>query len=301
MESDLRVNHSIDWLEVTSHKMNRPEELTPWVFDIGDELRPIPRYQKAFQTLPAGRLDISEDEKQGVHWTLLGQDWAAIRDAGISASGIVTHLSNYGATVSRLDFAVDIQGEADNPDKPRVSDVRLHIKNGWAGGLRHDTGYVPTEEEKGQTEYFGSKKADVRIRIYDKAAEMEMLWRAWVRVELQMRNKPATALMRDMAKEDVSIAGRTAIKQRLRMPFLWWFNAGLDGEFCELTKIPRPETNWQRWMRETVGSSVTKHMASDNDREFFIRWASNLLREAYAIDTIDAPLRRSISNLLDKH
>lgn len=278
------INHTIDWLECTSHKMKYEEKLVPLAFDIGDIIKPRPHYTKAFATMPAGRLDISDDERTGVHWTMTGSDLRTAREAGITTEVMLGHTVWYGATFSRLDFAVDIHHDASDPDHPRVSDVRLHVKNNWHEGIAHDTGYVPPDDTKGQTEYFGARSSKNRIRIYDKAKETGLLWDCWVRIELQSRDKPATLLARDMVKNGVSPVGATKIKKLLRFPFLHWYNHALETDRPELTAQPKNVPLWQRWMNTQVKASVKNHLKNDDDRQFFIEWCTELLKDAYALD-----------------
>lgn len=51
----------------------------------------------------------------------------------------------------------------------------------------------------GCTIYHGSKKSDMMIRIYDKAAERHRDGEHWIRVELQMRREIAMGFVRDLA------------------------------------------------------------------------------------------------------
>jgi len=273
MENDpLSITHSIDWLEASSHKMKYPEQLSPTMFDLVEKIPPKPRYETAWRLAPAGRLDIADNPRQGVHLTLTGTDLQEFRGGGYSAYLMLDYLKKYGATISRMDFAADCKADNDYPDKPRITDIRTHIKNGWHEGLAHRTGYVPTDQDKGQTEYFGAIDADVTGRAYDKAAEVGMLWEAWVRVELQARNKPATVLMANMVEHGISRAGTQRIKDSLRFPFLYWYNQLMDNEAVELTKVGKPVPKWQRWMNGQVLASIENHALEPADYAFLIDW-----------------------------
>lgn len=49
----------------------------------------------------------------------------------------------------------------------------------------------------GLTVYHGSRKSDIMIRIYDKAAERGISDQHWIRLEMQLRNERATAFARE--------------------------------------------------------------------------------------------------------
>ena len=56
---------------------------------------------------------------------------------------------------------------------------------------------------EGTSIYHGSRKSDMLIRIYDKAAEQGLEDEHWVRVELQMRNENASGFLREVLEKPI--------------------------------------------------------------------------------------------------
>ncbi len=87
------------------------------------------------------------------------------------------------------------------------------------------------EDIQGITVQIGSKKSDVLIRIYDKAAERGFDHdRHWIRVELQLRHDRAVCAAADVLKN--GHVGRTA--------------AGILHTYCTF-RTPTADTNKSRW------------------------------------------------------
>ena len=81
---------------------------------------------------------------------------------------------------------------------------------------------------EGTTIYHGSKKSDMLIRIYDKAAE-EGVEGHWVRVELQMRDNIATGFLSGMAGDSLG--------------------EHFSGVLCNYLRyvVPQEDLNMSRW------------------------------------------------------
>lgn len=68
----------------------------------------------------------------------------------------------------------------------------------------------------GTTIYHGSKKSDMLIRIYDKAAEMGHDDEHWIRVELQMRDQNAAGFVRSIASQGLGTTFLGVLRNYLR-------------------------------------------------------------------------------------
>ncbi len=111
---------------------------------------------------------------------------------------IMDSADNYHLT--RLDVAFD--------DHDGLLDIKRVFKDtlnenfvskfSW---YKHEAG------SQGTTVYFGSPKSDIRIRIYDKAAERGKVGEHWIRVELQLRDDRALEFARRVTSNELEITG----------------------------------------------------------------------------------------------
>lgn len=118
------------------------------------------------------------------------------------------HQNGYKAyNVTRLDLAYDdhigllnmFRMELDTRDRNYVSPSK-YSEIIWSDNQEDDI--------QGMTIQIGSDKSDVKIRIYDKAAERKYKDRYWIRVELQLRSERALIAARLLLEE--RHIGRTA-------------------------------------------------------------------------------------------
>lgn len=69
---------------------------------------------------------------------------------------------------------------------------------------------------EGTTIYHGSKRSDMLIRIYDKAAEQNLDDQHWIRVELQMRDKNASGFVQSVVNQSLGVAFVGVLRNYLR-------------------------------------------------------------------------------------
>lgn len=81
----------------------------------------------------------------------------------------------------------------------------------------------------GCTIYHGSRKSDMLIRIYDKAAERDLDDVHWIRIELQMRDAVAKGFAQQLLKAPVGLVYRGVLHNYLRYV------------------VPEDDTNMSRW------------------------------------------------------
>ena len=124
---------------------------------------------------------------------------------------------------------------------------------------------------KGETLYFGSKKSDVMIRIYDKAKQQGVDY-FWNRVEVQMRNERADSFFRQIAegrrlgalmfgvlKQYLNFTERSADTNKARWAVSEWWSGFLgDVEKLRLTieKARRSINDVARWVERQVAPSL---------------------------------------------
>lgn len=81
----------------------------------------------------------------------------------------------------------------------------------------------------GTTIYHGSPKSNMYIRIYDKAAERNLVGEHWIRVEMQMRDEIATGFVDGLQSNPVGVQFRGVLHNYLRYV------------------VPQADTNMSRW------------------------------------------------------
>lgn len=209
---------SIDWIAGTFHGLS--------VEEVKEAVAPP---DPGWTQLPHGRLGYTHavtwcgvtvlysplDPRMGVHVEVSGQGCRALREFGHVGDGTegsgrwspswsdcLQVWRMLGMTLTRLDVALD--------DRSGGWSVPQLVQ-AWRDGLLVSRSNAVQVVERGdvqgrgqgQTLYVGAPSSDVRVRVYDKAAEQQAEG-AWVRVELQCRRKRAQALGRMLEAEQVA-------------------------------------------------------------------------------------------------
>ena len=90
----------------------------------------------------------------------------------------------------------------------------------------------------GTTIYHGSPKSNMYIRIYDKAAERNLVGEHWIRVEMQMRDEIATGFVEGLQSNPVGVQFRGVLHNYLRYV------------------VPQADTNMSRWPLTTYWANL---------------------------------------------
>lgn len=122
--------------------------------------------------------------------------------------------------ITRTDIAYD-DHQGILPMDQIVSDTLCGM---WISKSRF---WESVQSSKGSSIYFGSPQSQIRIRIYDKAAERGFIDRHWVRVELQLRDERAKSFLSLNKSFGDSFTG--VVRNYLRFIY------------------PNKDTNKQRW------------------------------------------------------
>lgn len=199
MENNIKENVVLfDWLTAT-YKTDDTSDYAIWTTLLGmaqdiDWVEMDHGMNGYRQGLHFGGISVLYDGRpdMGVCVNMSGQGCRTFETYGSGDwKGLFDILQGEGFHISRLDVAFDDHSgildinqlffDADNCEfvsKSRYHDIRKSFKDG----------------RPGISVYHGSDKSDVYIRIYDKAAERGLpLGQHWIRVELQLRNKRASA------------------------------------------------------------------------------------------------------------
>lgn len=266
----VEIAKSIDWLQLTWTGRKYPEQVLPIMpsFELMDKTNPPANYEKAWKLANGGLYCYSSDIRQGIMVTMSGEPLRRAREAGCNDEGMVNWAKS-ARNVPRLDYAIDQFGDNGEVKSPKEF-FEAHSRGEIKTRLGLDRSHKDEKVENGRTYEWGSTKSDCRMVIYDKANEMKLLWKAWTRVEMRLRNEQAKALVRDMDVLGVSVAGDAKIKKVFKSD-LGWFMDMINSKSVDLTKIPRKKSNFGKWLRETVIPSIAGHIESDTDEiESFI-------------------------------
>jgi len=152
---------------------------------------------------------------------------------------IVAQVFAIGGHFTRCDLAIDdFQGLLE------MDEIQLTVRSGLVTArfskVKEFTEYDrKTGQTVGRGAYFGSRKSDVFLRIYDKALEQKKDHH-WVRIELELKNSKADAALKLVETQDVGDAVRGVLKDRLsfrekgagvnrsRWPVAKWWELFLD-------------------------------------------------------------------------
>lgn len=127
---------------------------------------------------------------------------------------VVGHVFAIGGHFTRCDLAIDdFQGALD------MDVIRQAVISGLVtANFRKVREYNERERKTGMLTgrgaYFGSRKSDVFIRIYDKALEQKVDYH-WVRVELEMKGSKADAAMKLVQTKEIGAVARGILNSRL--------------------------------------------------------------------------------------
>ncbi len=187
----------------------------------------------------------------GVHVSLPGQSLS--QKAPMEQKRILARLLNSGASLTRLDVAVDTDAEMD------ARGLKEQILQGIAVTRVLS---VPTlVEGSGETLYVGSRKSEKLLRIYDKAAEQKIEG-SWWRIELQLRGDAARKAGGILAHE-----GFGAIPGLIRGFCHWpndeaWLRALGNGNI-QIVPSQAKKTNTRNWLLGRVAETMAKEAAKD--------------------------------------
>lgn len=271
--NEAKVTQHLDWLEITYPILGQnlniayPEH---WSKE-RVETKPTNGYNVACR-YKDGRVEQLHTlyPSMGVHVTFPAQTLAQLKE---DEKWLIGWLVQSGATVTRLDFALDCYG------------VPLDFDALWEEVIarrytcRLRTPPIRTHDSiSGDIIYFGRMKSSIMTRIYNKAAEQKVSG-VWNRVETMMRHQRANFAAKKFASTDAEVAsfitGHVQIKN-----FKWWEDVMTMK--ATKTRYDRPTTNSRReWLMKSVAPSLAREMILDDTLyDDFIRRVDACYRES---------------------
>lgn len=142
-------------------------------------------------------------ENMGVHISMTGQgcrQYEALKSTKHCWFQLLHTITATGANITRLDLAIDnVDGALDLDaveSACRAGEVRTLFKKGMT---QEGISLLKVKENLGKTFYLGSPTSRLKVRFYDKAAQMKTQGH-WVRCELQLMAERATEAVRHILK-----------------------------------------------------------------------------------------------------
>lgn len=259
------ITYVIDWLSCTFGLAKDLTEILPQNsgFVITDEVKCRPNYDATYRLGCGGFLSVSQREKQGNLLELSGQPLRALRNADYGMENQIA-LVNSARNCTRVDFALDIQGENEAWTPQAILDEYNQKRLGMK--MKPDRKISNLREYGGDSIYFGGTSSDVQIRAYNKAAEMKQLWQAWTRIELQVRGRTANAFAFDLHTDGVEAGGNNWLWHKMQPLSGSWLQGVIRALGKPITLVPRKDSSFERWIAESIKPSFEKHMLIPSDR-----------------------------------
>lgn len=229
------------------------------LFLTGEILHPIRGYN-AGQAASFGRVFWhSGNRAQHIGVIFTGDDMRAAVNVLMPNTEMLNWAIAKARKIARLDVAVDIFDHRADP-----TDILTMWKAGYVGTpartVTETTSYTNTSDRgvvKTPTIYVGKRDSERMLRVYDKAGQTGGL-DTWVRAELQTRDDNAMGMAKAIQGGGLTDAGRQAIRSFCSIPTLHWWRLAMEGPAVELAKIPRRETNTEKWVMNVALPSVQK-------------------------------------------
>lgn len=180
------------------------------------------------------------------------------------------------AKFSRLDVAFDTVDPTAWPERLlwewRWKQVKTHIREeprSWQ------------KEGGGVTYYFGAETSPRQLRVYDKAAELELLAGLITRIELQNRDDLAQHLVGQVIKlNNLDWVAARAVKDFVDFPQVKWYQETLKSGGLTLDKLGRKKSDFQKWWREDIEKTFQNHYRdNENGDRMFLRQSLERMRE----------------------
>lgn len=270
---DIKIEKSLDWITATfpiewnemqktsNHDWTLP---TGGGFDVVSVGRKFGYYKRAVELSCGGTLQFSdnlETVKPHAMLNLTGanMNWLHQHAPKNSDEKLISWLHINARNVTRLDFAVDIFNGGSVPEFLGA------CQSGQAKTRAAISNYEAIKGKRGHTVYVGSKDSELRMRVYDKAAEMGQFEKTWTRIELQARGDYAMALKLDMNNKGVSIGGTDRINKFCDATCLDWWKHAIDTQGKPSSGYHDTNANWRKWAMDTVLPSLLDHADTDED------------------------------------
>lgn len=265
----------IDWLTVSWSASQDLSEILPHHhgFVITNPMPTRRFFDESYKLACGGLLSISKRDQQGITLDLSGQPLLWLRENGFTPEEQIKMAVN-ARRVTRIDYALDIRGEDKRycPEAVLVAYKRGKIKT----RMTPNRMILNLKSNGGRSVYWGGETSDNQIRVYDKAREMNLLYEAWCRVEMQTRGRSADALAYDMSVNGINGAAKAKIRKIFKANDEFWLADIVKDNDIKLTKIARKQTSFESWLEKTIGPAFEKHMLIPQDKKLILELCNRM-------------------------
>jgi len=261
---DLQISSHIDKQNISFRFCEKLEEMLPLeglLFEVAEEMRPFPFYDQAFRLKCGAIANLSKSRDQGGRLDMGGEVFQEMRLAGISDTEWL-ELSNTlprKKWTTRIDYCFNVHGGEASFVEDTLAEWDTKDKARCRTKLRGQPRITDNRRGKdGMTIYYGSEKGEKLIRVYDKAAEMNLLSEAWTRVELQLKKPHSAAFVIDAADHNLATVGRSWLLDAIDFPALDWWKLMICGDTITPRDAREHRDKFWTWAHEHFTSWVVK-------------------------------------------
>jgi hypothetical protein len=255
--SEPTVSLNIDWLSLTFRKgaevKNHPKMTTSYTV-----ARALNAYNTAIR-FDDGRLQLSHTDRpeMGTHIICSGE---VLRAFEISPMDALKYWVESGATITRIDLAVDVRNHGLNVRQSTVEISEGRIKT----RAKECPTWQDPKNPKGYTQYVGKKSSEIYLKLYDKAGEVGVEG-DWARVEITFSDKRA----HEAAKQVI----RDGDFRKLIVGFAdfpeWEKWRNVMGADVVQIQADRATSKTKKWLIEAAASALAKELITDGDDSFY--------------------------------
>jgi len=262
----METSFAVDWLSCTfkgiTDKAIRKALLFGQKDDVWQPIKAMHGYSWAIQH-PFGHIVMGHVARpiMGTHIMLPGQALAKLQAGGVDAMLLVKWAVEEGGKITRLDLAIDVRDQQiDIPMLRECPQVKTH-----PGSTKR--WHLHEGDDGGATLYVGSRKSDKMMRIYDKAAQMDMTDCLWTRFELEVKRETSAKV----AAALVSLpSGEIPHMVKGMMKGLFNPDISIYQRIMEAPAVHVPSTkdtsdNTLDWLFNSVAKTLAKQMKKHPD------------------------------------
>lgn len=209
---------TIDWLEFTVFDISVLEVIGNLLGDNFEDYITAEKGKLGYrnQMINKNVYILSQGNKNmGIHVIATGKGCRQLEER-TSLVFLMNKLKLIKSQVTRIDLALDdFQGNKIKL-KNIISDANKgNLVSKWKSFTIIQEKNIKNQEKLGNTIYFGSRRSDIMLRVYDKALEQGVTDSNWTRLELEIKKEKARVLQ-DIITEDIGLYISKILNQYIR-------------------------------------------------------------------------------------
>ena len=218
-------------------------------------------YRDAYQTKTGIVVQWNIDrEEMGYHVVIAG---SAIRHVlehyELDQKALVQTVIDAGGSITRLDLAKDLQGVSVSLDS-----IYQALEQRAYSGTARKFAQIHSADG-GNTVYIGSRQSEKFVRIYNKAAQVNLPGELWFRFEIETKGMVARSVAQAIVQSEAwSATFDTIAKHMVDIQDSEHYRKFFPGTLAEIG-IPKLEkqTDREKWIQQQVIPAVVRH-ATEN-------------------------------------